>query len=90
MVKTYNPTTLAQLGTDAPGFPWQAWAQAGGFAGQPQLIVSENTAFPKLAQIFAETPVATLQAWQAFHIADQAAPYLSQAFVDARFDFRGK
>ncbi|MBD3835579.1 M13-type metalloendopeptidase [Brevundimonas sp.] len=90
MVKTYNPTTLAQLATDAPGFPWQAWAQAGGFAGQPQLIVSENTAFPKLAQIFADTPLATLQAWQAFHIADQAAPYLSQAFVDARFDFRGK
>ena len=90
MVKTYNPTTLAQLQADAPGFPWQAWAQAAGFADQPQLIVSENSAFPKLAQIFAETPVATLQAWQAFNIADQAAPYLSQAFVDARFDFRGK
>ena len=23
---TYNPTTLAALEADAPGFPWSAWA----------------------------------------------------------------
>ena len=90
MVKTYNPATLDQLAADAPGFPWRAWAEAAGFADRPQLIVSEASAFPRLAQLFAETPVATLQAWQAFNVADQAAPYLSQEFVDARFDFRGK
>jgi putative endopeptidase len=32
----------------------------------------------------------TLKAWEAFHIADSAAPYLSDAFVQARFAFRNK
>jgi putative endopeptidase len=29
----------------------------------------------------------TLKAWQTFHVADQAAPYLSKRFVDSRFTF---
>src|SRR5439155_21940266 len=37
-----------------------------------------------------ETPLDTLQAWQAFRVVDQAAPYLSKRFVDARFEFRNK
>jgi putative endopeptidase len=53
-------------------------------------VVTTNTAFPKFAKIYADTPLATLQAWQAFHLADGAAPYLSKRFVDANFDFRGK
>jgi putative endopeptidase len=31
-----------------------------------------------------------LKAWQAFHLADAAAPYLSKRFVDANFAFHGK
>jgi len=85
--KIYNPTTLAELEQTAPGFPWRAWAETTGFASQPQVIVAQNTAIAPLAQIFADTPVATLQAWQAFHTAHQAAPYLSKAFVDTRFEF---
>lgn len=50
----------------------------------------ENTAFPGIAQVFADTPIETLKAWEATQIVDQASPYLSKAFVDARFDFRGK
>ena len=50
----------------------------------------ENTAFPGIAQVFAETPIETLKAWEATQIVDQASPYLSKAFVDARFEFRGK
>ena len=55
-----------------------------------RVIVGEKTAFPKLASIFAGTPIETLQAWQAFHIADNAAPYLSAPFVDAHFEMRNK
>src|SRR5262249_46553523 len=49
-----------------------------------------KSAFPRLAVIFAGTPVETLQAWMAFRVIDEAAPYLSSRFVTARFDFRGK
>ncbi|KAK0349376.1 hypothetical protein LTR94_033386, partial [Friedmanniomyces endolithicus] len=50
----------------------------------------ENTAIPGIAQVFADTPIETLKAWQAFQTVDQASPYLSDAFVDSRFEFRGK
>jgi putative endopeptidase len=54
------------------------------------LVVAEKSAFPKLAAIYADTPVDTLKAWLAFRAADAAAPYLSKPFVDAHFGFRLK
>jgi putative endopeptidase len=88
--KIYNPTTLAELAIAAPGFDWAAWADGAGVDHVPVLISANNTAFPGMARVFGETPVATLQSWQAFHVIEQASPYLSQAFVDANFDFFGK
>jgi putative endopeptidase len=88
--KTYNPLTEAELGALAPGFPWSAWLAAADAGGARSIIVRQNTAFPKLAKVFDEAPLETLQAWEAFRIVDQAAPYLSARFVTARFEFRGK
>ncbi|HEY0598777.1 M13 family metallopeptidase [Brevundimonas sp.] len=88
--KIYNPTTVADLATSAPGFDWAAWAEGAGIGHVPVLIAANNTAFPGMARVFAETPVATLQSWQAFHVVNQASPYLSQAFVDNQFNFYGK
>jgi putative endopeptidase len=86
--KIYNPTTPDELARAAPGFDWRRYLAAADLGGARRLIVAENTAFPKLAQIFAATPIETLKAWQAFTLADAAAPYLSKPFVDAHFAFR--
>lgn len=88
--KTYNPMTFAELEAAAPGFPWRAWAKGARVDQAPKAIVSQNTAFPKMASTFADTPVPTLQAWQAFHTVDQAAPYLSKDFATAHWEFRSK
>ena len=48
------------------------------------LVVAENTAFPKIARLFADTPLETLKAWEAFHVVAGASPYLSKRFVDSR------
>ena len=88
--KTYNPKTIAELQALAPGFPWQAWMKGASLTAADHVIVGEPTAFTKIAALFAATPVATLQAWQAFHTADQAAPYLSKRFADANFEFHAK
>jgi putative endopeptidase len=88
--KTYNPMTPAELAAAAPGFDWAAFLRAADLGEARRLIVRENTALPKIARIFAETPIATLQAWQAFTLTDAAAPLLSKPFVEAQFDFRGK
>ncbi|MBC6980217.1 M13 family metallopeptidase [Caulobacter sp. 17J80-11] len=86
--KTYNPMTVAQLEKYAPGFAWREYLKAASLQKADRAIVSENTAFPKIAKIFADTPIETLRAWQAFHTVDQAAPYLSKRFSDAQWEFR--
>jgi putative endopeptidase len=88
--KIYNPATLGELAAAAPGFDWSAWAEGAGIAHVPTLIAANNTAFPGMARVFAETPVETLQSWQAFHVVDQASPWLSSAFVENNFNFYGK
>ena len=88
--KTYNPMTLAELEKNAPGFPWAAYFKEAGLEKAPRAVIRQSTAFPALAKIYADTPVDTLKAWQAFHIVDDAAPLLSKRFADAQWEFRSK
>jgi putative endopeptidase len=88
--KTYNPMMVAELEKTSPDFPWAAMMKAAGLEKVDRVIVRQNTALPKMAKVFADTPVATLQAWEAFHVVDEAAPYLSKRFVDANWEFRSK
>jgi putative endopeptidase len=88
--KTYNPMTAAAMADFAPGFDWQAWLDAAGVGQVAKFVVSQNTAMPKLANVYEQTPLATLRAWQAFNVADDAAPLLSQRFVDAHYEFHDK
>ncbi len=87
---TYNPMSVAALKKLTPGFAWDAWLQSAGLGGVSRIIVGEKSAFPALAKIFAETPIATLQAWQAYNIADSASHYLSHAFADEYFEMHNK
>ena len=86
--KTYNPMTLAQLAQAAPGFDFARLLAGAGLGGVQRVVVAENTAIPKLAAVYAQTPLDTLKAWEAFGVVDAAAPYLPDPFVQARFDFR--
>jgi putative endopeptidase len=87
---TYNPLSIAELQKLTPGFAWKDYLDAASLAQQTRLIVAEKTAFPKIAAIYVHTPMETIRAWQAFHIADSAAPYLSKDFADAHFDLHNK
>jgi putative endopeptidase len=86
--KTYNPMTPAELAKYAPAFAWKAYFEGADLTKAQKVIVSENTAFPKIAQIFADAPLETLKAWETFRTVDQAAPYLSRRFVTAQWQFR--
>jgi putative endopeptidase len=87
---TYNPLSPVELAALAPGLDWRAFAAAGGLGDVDRVIVREKTAFPKIAAVFGGTPLETLKAWAAFHVADDAAPVLTQPFVEAHFDFHDK
>jgi len=88
--KTYNPASPAELDNLTPGVDWKSYLAAAGVPGVERVVVTTNTAFPKFAKIYADTPLETLKAWEAFHLADSAAPYLSKPFVEANFEFRSR
>src|SRR5262249_10826518 len=87
--KTYNPTTVAELTQSAP-FAWDIFMRAARLAPVSRVVVGEVSAIPKIAALYAQTPVDTIKAWQAFRVVDAAAPYLSKRFDDAHFEFRRK
>ena len=86
----YNPVSKAQLQALAPQYPWAAYLDGAGIGDRDRFIATTNTAFPRLAAVIASAPLDTVKAWMAFHVADNAAPYLSRPFSQARFDFREK
>jgi putative endopeptidase len=85
--KMYNAYETAKVAELAPGFDWTAFMAGAGLGKVSKVVVQEKTALPAIAAIFAKTPVETLKAWQAFYLADQAAPYLSKSFDQANYDF---
>jgi putative endopeptidase len=89
-VATYNPMSTAQLAKLAPGFPWKAYLTGAQLPAVKRVIVSEKSAFPKIAAIYAKTPLPVLKAWSAFTLADQASTYLDAQMDDAHFNFHSK
>ncbi len=92
--KVYNPMTVAELERSAPGFPWRGFLAEQGIPGTSdgsrRVIVGENTAFPALAALFANTPVQTWRDYLTFHYLSDHASYLPARFDQARFEFFGK
>ena len=84
----YHPMSPTELSRAAPGFAWSEYLKGAGLAAKGRLVITQDTALPKIAVLVAATPIDTLKAWMAFRVADSAAPYLSKPFVDARFKMR--
>ena len=85
----YNPMTVAELARAAPGYPWRKVLDTAELKGVDHVVIGEKTALPKIAAIYQQTPMDVLKAWAAFHLVDQAAPFLPDRFENARFAFRG-
>ena len=89
-VKTDNRFSLAELRTEMPGFDWRAWAMPQGLERARTLILLQPSFFRRFAELVPATPIATWKAWLAARFITATAPYLSQAFNDARFEFFGR
>jgi putative endopeptidase len=93
--KTYNPMTVSDLKKMAPDFAWDAFfAEAGvpmtGPKGERVVVLTQKSAFPALAKIFHDTPVAVWRDYLTVHYLHAMSAYLPKAFDDADFDFYGK
>jgi putative endopeptidase len=90
VVRMNHVMTSPELNAYAPGFPWDSFLAEAGFDGQTRLKVITDTAVRANAKLFADTPVDILQSYLVFHTLDSWAPYLSDAWVHAHFDFHKK
>jgi putative endopeptidase len=77
--KTYNPMKISDLEKLAPQFPWSAYFAAGKLSrssphGERIVVVSEKSAFPKLAAVFAKTPVDVWRDYLTVHAQLRAIP----------------
>ncbi|MBU6443083.1 MAG: M13 family metallopeptidase [Alphaproteobacteria bacterium] len=93
--KTYNPMTVLALEKYAPQFPWAVFLKEADIPlkspkGERKVIIAENTAFPKLAKIFAETPVPVWRDYLTVHFLSSYAPYLPKKIDEENFAFYGK
>ncbi len=86
-VKTYNKVTAADLGTQFPGFDWNAWTTELGVNNIPAVVVSQPSYVKALAATVNELPVDAWKPYLKASLLNGFAPYLNKAIVDAEFGF---
>ncbi|SDC48679.1 M13 family metallopeptidase [Nocardioides lianchengensis] len=90
--KTYNLLTADELKALCPSFDWDAYVTN---LGGNELTVAESCVrqpsyFGHLSTVLDEVPIADWKAWLLTHVLRSAAPYLTDDFVEANFDFYGR
>ncbi len=86
---TYNKRTLAELQTMAPSFDWSAFMQRLGVS-EEVFIVQQPSFIEGLDKIWSDIPLDAWKDYFSFKTVDAYAGYLSDAFVQAQFDFEGR
>jgi len=90
--KTYNLMTLDQLDALTPAFDWRAWADEAGIehAVLAEAVVSQPSYLEGLQTLLTDDLLPAWQDWLRWQLVHAAAPYLSDEFVTANFEFYGK
>lgn len=90
LIKGYNRIALSALPEMAPGIDWPVWLRSAGIAGKTaDVLVRQPNYLTACAALLDSTPIGIWRAYARVHLLSAYAPYLPQAFVDARFAFAG-
>jgi predicted metalloendopeptidase len=84
-----NHWARSQFDARAPDLDWRTFFAAAGLAGQNDFVVWQPSALIGLAKLTADLPLETWKDYLKFHVVEDAAPYLSKAFVEESFAFNG-
>jgi endothelin-converting enzyme/putative endopeptidase len=88
--KQFHKLTRSQIMALTPDFNWDAYWAGLGLPAPATLNVTEPAFFKELEQQLKTRPIADWKTYLRWHVAHSAAPYLSQPFVQASFDFYSK
>ena len=92
VIKTYNLMTFAELTELCPAFEWDAWVRnlGGSDATIAESCVRQPSYLAHLSTVVEETPIEDWRIWVTARVVRAAAPYLTDEFVQANFDFYGR
>jgi putative endopeptidase len=86
---TYNKFTVTDATARAPGLDWKTYLDAAG-VHTPDFVVAEPTFFTELGTALTTVPLAEWKSYLKFKLIDDLAPYLSNDFVTAHFEFHNR
>jgi putative endopeptidase len=90
--KTYNLKSFDELQKLSGNFDWQLWLDGAGLQKKilAETVVMTPSFFTGLGEMFSDKNLETLKSWLMLNVINQMAPYLSEDFVNTRFDFYGR
>jgi len=88
--KLFHVMTRTELKASTPGFDWDAYLREQGVPTVASVNLTEPAFFKELARLIDAESLDKWKTYLRWHVAHARAPYLSQAFVDADFDFYRK
>jgi putative endopeptidase len=86
----YNIKTPAEADALSPRFSWSALFDALGMKSLPNFSYAHPKFFAELDEALGDVPLGTWKSYLRWQLVNEAAPYLSEAFVQKDFDFYGR
>jgi putative endopeptidase len=86
----YHFVSVAEADKITPHFSWDKFFKAQGVNIGKGFSLSQPKFMAEFDKLLVHAPMSQWQAYLKFHLINSAAPALSQAFQDNRFDFYGK
>ncbi len=87
---TYNKMSVSQLAALTPSFDWTAYLASAKLSKASDVIVRQPDYVAAMDTIMRTTPASTWREYLTAKLLDENANTLPSAFVNARFDFRGR
>ncbi|WP_396925044.1 M13 family metallopeptidase [Mycolicibacterium sp.] len=89
---TYNLRAFTDLSTEAPGFDWAGWVGTLGTSPDvvAELVVRQPDYLTAFAELWSSHDFADWQDWARWRLINARAAYLTDAVVEANFDFYGR
>ena len=90
--KTYNLMGVDDIQKLTPSYDWRAWAAAGQVP-EPviaEVVVSQPSFLEGVQTLLTDDELPAWLDWLRWQVVSSASPYLSEAFVNANFEFYGR
>ena len=88
--KTYNKTTTKGLIELSPGFNWNRYFLSQGVGDPGEINLNQPIFIREVSAMIKEVPVENWKVYLRWNLINSTASYLSDDFVNAKFDFYGR